>query len=143
MKPTKIAKISPASNKQWASRKLEFHSSENQKVSSEQKFQNFLESWVKFEWKTRVKLSDALTRQIPGSVCKTDKIWETIEIDQIYLWFSKTSVAVDCLMKAETVLIQIVPIGWIYVRLVCKFYKKKKKFSANCFLFIQLFNQSA
>ena len=31
----KIAKISPASNKQWASRKLEFHSSENQKVSSE------------------------------------------------------------------------------------------------------------
>ena len=65
MKPTKIAKISPASNKQWASRKLEFHSSENQKVSSEQKFQNFLESWVKFEWKTRVKLSDALTRQIP------------------------------------------------------------------------------
>ena len=68
MKPTKIAKISPASNKQWASRKLEFHSSENQKVSSEQKFQNFLESWVKFEWKTRVKLSDALTRQIPVSM---------------------------------------------------------------------------
>ena len=69
MKPTKIAKISPASNKQWASQKLEFHSSENQKVSSEQKFQNFLESWVKFEWKTRVKLSDALTRQIPESEC--------------------------------------------------------------------------
>ena len=65
MKSTKIAKISPASNKNWAIRKLEFHSSENQKVSSEQKFQNFLESWVKFEWKTRVKLSDALTRQIP------------------------------------------------------------------------------
>ena len=37
MKPTKIAKISPASNKQWASQKLEFHSSENQKVSSEPK----------------------------------------------------------------------------------------------------------
>ena len=58
MKPTKIAKISPASNKQWASRKLEFHSSENQKVSSEpENFKSELSESVewaeisKFSWK--------------------------------------------------------------------------------------------